>query len=231
MKYNYGGITADSIFLLSENKFRDSREFYEQNKEKIKQGIVVPLRQIAAEAGKELITLDERMVFDPLKMVSRVYRDTRFSKNKRLYRDNMWIMFMRDKREWHNYPCMWFEFFPGRYSMGVGLFGETPALMECYRKMVRENREEFAAAVKSAERAGAVIDCESYKKPREGCPEGLENYYNRKSFFFVRTCTDMENLADDRVIEELIACQRAYAPMYKFLLNVADTYFSESVVL
>lgn len=228
MKYNYDGITRDSLLLLSENKFRDSRDFYLENKEKIKSGIIVPLRQIAEIAGTQLLSLDEHINTVPTKMVSRVYRDTRFSKNKRLYRDNMWIMFMRDKHEWPQYPCMWFEFYPGSYSMGVGLFAETPAFMEYFRAAVRENPDEFLRAARSAENAGAVVSGEPYKKPREGCPEGAQDYYNRRSLYFIRTCTDIEHLADERVLDELLESQKAFSPMYRFLLGVSDKALSDS---
>ena len=216
------------MLLLSENKLRDSRDFYEEHKEEIKLGITVPLRQIAEIAGTRLLDMDEHIVTVPTKMVSRIYRDTRFSKNKRLYRDNMWIMFMRDKHEWQQYPCMWFEFFPGSYSMGVGLFANTPAFMEYFRFAVRENPEEFLSAVRSCENAGAVISGEAYKKPRSGCPQGLEDYYNRKNFFFIRTCSDISCLADERVIDELLCSQQAFRPMYKFLLGVSDKALSDS---
>lgn len=217
--------------MLSENKFRDSRDFYEQNKDKIKAGIVEPLRQLAEIAGTELLSIDEHVNAVPTKMVSRVRRDTRFSNNKRLYRDNMWVMFMRDRNEWPQYPCMWFEFFSDRYSMGVGLFAETPAYMECFRNALRESPEEFRLAVKSAEKVGAVVCGESYKKPRADCPEGLEDYYNRKSFWLVRTSSEMSHLADNRVIDELLNCQKAYTPLYQFLLKVSDKFLSESKVL
>ena len=32
----YNGITLDSLFLLAENRFRDSKPFYEEHKEQLK---------------------------------------------------------------------------------------------------------------------------------------------------------------------------------------------------
>ena len=39
----FDGITAEARLLLSENRFRDSKDFYDENKEKIKQSAVVPM--------------------------------------------------------------------------------------------------------------------------------------------------------------------------------------------
>lgn len=221
---SYSGITSDAVLLLSENRFRDSREFYEEHKEQIKQTATVPMRQIASELGSLLSPLDPMMVTDPVKMVSRIRRDTRFSKDLHLYRDNIWIMFMRNKHRWPHHPCMWFEFRPGSYTLGIGLFYQTPGLMEFWRRAIRENPDEFRSAVQSVEKSGAVFDGEHYKKPKDGCPEGLEQYYNAKSVWFAYTSPDMKDLEDDTIIEKLKAFYTAFSDMYLFMLGAADSY-------
>ncbi len=224
----FDGITAEARLLLSENRFRDSKDFYDENKEKIKQSAVVPMRQLAAIIGEQLSAADPQMVTDPVKMVSRIRRDTRFTKDRHLYRENMWAMFMRSKYDWPQYPCMWFEFTPDSYSLGVGLFMQTPALLEYWRKAIRENPEEFRKAVKSVEKTGAFIDGERYKKLKEGCPDGLEKYYNCKNVYFIDYSENMKDLEDDTIIKKLLSYYSAFTPMYKFMLGVSDRFTSET---
>ena len=45
---DFKGITQDALFLMQLNRFNDSKAFYEENKEKIKANMTVPMRQIAA---------------------------------------------------------------------------------------------------------------------------------------------------------------------------------------
>ena len=46
---DFQGITQDTLFLMQLNRFNiDSKAFYEENKEKIKANMTVPMRQIAA---------------------------------------------------------------------------------------------------------------------------------------------------------------------------------------
>lgn len=224
---DYNGITGDSIFLLSDNRFRDSRDYYEEHKEQIKDGIIVPLRQIAAIIGGELLAVDPLMNTIPTKMVSRVRRDTRYTHDKSLYRENMWIMFMRPKHEWQNYPCMWFEFTPRNYSLGVGFFGETAGLMETYRRALRERGGEFKKAVKKCEAAGASLSANHYKRGFPDCPKGLEDYYNCKDFYLIKFSGDMSDLADETIINKIRETYKAYAPMYKFLLSISDEFFAK----
>ena len=119
---DFKGITQDALFLMQLNRFNDSKAFYEENKEKIKANMTVPMRQIAASLSDMMLDIDQFMNTIPTKMVSRVRRDTRYTHDKHLYRENMWIMFMRPKKEWHMYPCMWFEVTPQAWSCGVGTY-------------------------------------------------------------------------------------------------------------
>lgn len=223
----YKGITRDALFLLADNRFRDSKAFYEEHKEEIKSAMTVPMRQLAGIIGEELLAVDPLMNTIPTKMVSRVRRDTRYTKDKKLYRENMWIMFMRPKHEWRGYPCMWFEVTPSNYSLGVGFFGDEPGLLEAFRKALRERPDEFRKAVKIVEKTGSMMFKRSYKRPFPGCPEGLEAFYNLKDVGFIKYSDNLEHLADDTIIGILRETYKAYTPMYKFLLSVSDDYFSK----
>ena len=180
----YKGITRDALFLMADNRFRDSKAYYEEHKEQIKSSMTIPMRQLAGILGEELISLDPLMNTVPTKMVSRVRRDTRYTKDKSLYRENMWIMFMRPKHEWRGYPCMWFEVTPTNYSLGVGFFGDEPGLLETFRKNLRENPDEFRKATDLCIATGSQFFNRKYKRPFPGCPEGLEDYYNAKDVGF-----------------------------------------------
>lgn len=223
----YKGITRDSLFLLADNRFRDSRDFYEEHKEDIKSGVTVPLRQIAGIIGEELLAVDPLMNTIPTKMVSRVRRDTRYTKDKHLYRENMWIMFMRPKHDWVGYPCMWFEVTPHEYSMGVGFYGDEAGLLETFRKNLRERPDEFKKAADLCKKAGSVFFKKQYKRPFPGCPDGLEEYYNAKDVGFITFSGDLDDLKDEKIIEIVRDTYKLFTPMYKFLLDVSDEYFSK----
>ncbi len=223
----YKGITRDSLFMLADNRFRDSKAYYEEHKEEIKSNVTVPMRQLAGIIGEELLAVDPLMNTIPTKMVSRVRRDTRYTKDKSLYRENMWIMFMRDKHEWRGYPCMWFEVTPREYTLGVGFYGDESGLMATYRKALRERPDEFKKAVKSCLKAGAMFSSRKYKRPFPDCPEGLEEFYNAKNFFFIAYEQNLEDLEDNKIVEIMRGTYKAYTPMYKFLLSVSDEYFSK----
>ncbi|MBQ4626887.1 MAG: DUF2461 domain-containing protein [Clostridia bacterium] len=223
----YNGITRDSLFMLADNRFRNSKAYYEEHKEQIKSGVTVPMRQIAGIIGEELLSLDPILNTIPTKMVSRVRRDTRYTKDKSLYRENMWIMFMRPKHEWLGYPCFWFEVTPSNYSMGIGFYGDEPGLLETFRKNLRERPEEFRKAAEKCVKSGSVFFKRQYKRPFADCPEGLEEYYNAKDVGFISFSEQLEDLENEKIIEIIRKKFKAYSPMYEFLLSVSDEYFSK----
>lgn len=224
----YSGITGETLMLLAENKFNNSKIFYEDNKKKIKEGITVPLRQIAGELSELMYEIDPMMNLDPNKMVSRVRRDTRFSKNKNLYRDNLWVMFMRPKQQWEMYPCMWFEVAQDSFSYGAGTFRTSPRLMEIYRKHLIENETDFLKAVKAVKSNGFTFFGEGYKKPKGGDPSpAVLPYYNVKSMGFIKYRKDFATLNSDTIIDELKQEYKALSKMYKFLLDISDEHSAE----
>ncbi len=223
----YSGISRDMLFMLADNRFRNSKAYYEEHKEELKAGVTVPLRQIAGIIGEELLSVDPLMNTVPTKMVSRIRRDTRYTHDKSLYRENLWIMFMRPKHEWRGYPCMWFEVSPSEYSMGVGFYGDEPGLLEAFRKNLRGRPDEFRKAADKCTKSGSVFFNRKYKRPFPGCPEGLEEYYNAKDVGFIISFPNLEDLENEGIINIIREIYKCYTPMYKFLLSVSDEYFSK----
>lgn len=227
---SFSGFSPDIFLLLELNRFNDSKDFYESVKDEIKKKAIEPMRSLAADISDELYNIDEKMNLVPSKMVSRIRRDTRFSKNKNLYRSNVWCMFMRDKHQWSYQPCMWFEYYPECYSYGVGMFRTDADYLQCFREYLSLHQNEFLEAIRFIELTGAVCEIESYKKDKPGTeniiPE-LRKFYNCKNIWFVYYNSDMKKLIDGSIKTELIYAVRAFAPFYRFLLNVTEKMYEK----
>ncbi len=221
----FKGFDPNGFMLLELNKFNDSRDFYESVKEDIKRMSIIPMRQLASDLCDELYKIDNKMNLIPTKMVSRVRRDTRRSKNKEMYRSNIWCMFMRDKHQYENMPCMWFEFYPESYSYGIGTFRADATFMQAFRDKMLQNQKAFKTAIRKIVSTGAVCEIESYKKDKPGTEKiekDLKDFYNAKSFCFIYCDNDMTKLIDGSILEELTNAIKAFAPLYKLLASVCD---------
>ena len=93
-------LSPEALEFLIENAMRNDREWFQVNKERFRQLVIAPLEELVSRLAPAMLELDGQLVVEPRvgRTISRVYRDTRFSKDKSLYRSAMWIVFQRDKR-------------------------------------------------------------------------------------------------------------------------------------
>jgi uncharacterized protein (TIGR02453 family) len=230
--YNYSGITAESIELLCLNKFNDSKAFYEEHKEELKQGIVIPLRQIMLDMSDLLYDIDDKMLTDPVRSVSRIYRDTRGNRNKIKYRENMWIFFRRYKNEYPCAPFYYFEFDPQGYGYGMAMWTYRPAMFKEVHKMILKHPDRWLDAVEACKEAGFEFSCwDKYKKDMyPDAPQELKPYLQMKNLQFSYYVKDISHLNSTALIDEMRLAFDIARPMYEFLIDAYENMINEGLV-
>lgn len=216
----FEGIQADSLFLLAENRFNDSKAFYEEHKPAIWRGVVEPLKHLVADMTPAMLAIDPLMGGN----VSRVRRDNRYTKDKSMYRENMWIVFMRDKRAWDwCVPAFYMDFSLNGAQWGMGFYGVTPAIMKVLRRRAEADPERVIKAIRKAKRAGFVLDGKPYARPRSTAdtPKELRPLYDCRSVGLGRT-EGPDFVADAALPDKLLAGFAACAPMYQILIEAME---------
>lgn len=216
----YPGISAESLYLLAENRFQDSKAFYEEHKPTINQTVVHPLRQLVADMTPAMLAVDPLLGGS----VSRVRRDNRFTHDKSMYRENMWIVFMRDKRAWNwCVPAFYLDFSLAHAEWGLGFYSATPAIMRALRRRVEADIPRAEKAVRAARKAGFELGGRPYAKPRSTpeTPELLRPFYDCKSVDLSR-CESPDLVADSDLPERLLAGFKALTPMYQLLMEAVE---------
>lgn len=225
---NFKGISSDAIMLLAENRFNNSKEFYEANKSAIKSGIITPLSNFILDIAPTVEKINPEIITEPSRIISRVRRDTRFTKDKTLYRENLWFMLRHQKNELPT-PTFWFEFTPSWYGYGCGILSGSPAFMQFWRDQIVAKKGEFLSAVKLAEKAGFLLDeCKTYKKSKsemDGITGELAKWYNLKEVFIINKHSGIAQLnRPEELIKEVCGGLNASAPLYKFLLSLTQQF-------
>ena len=224
---NFSGISPDSVFLLAENRFNDSKSFYEEHKEQLQRGILLPMRQLTEDVSDIMLNMNGDMILQPGRCISRIRRDTRFTNDKSLYRENMWIMFRHQKNHLPT-PMLWFEFFPSGYDIGCGIISTTPAFMDFWRRSIVGRKNAFLSAVKRAQSAGLTADGQHYKRSKadiDGIGGRLAEFYDMKEFFMSMHTDGIDDLSrPEFLVEKLRRVYLAAAPLYKFLLTLTTEF-------
>lgn len=216
----FPGIGAESLFLLAENRFQDSKAFYEENKPTINKTVVQPLKQLVADMTPAMLAVDPLLGGH----VSRVRRDNRFTHDKLMYRENMWIVFMRDKKTWNwCVPAFYLDFSLARAEWGLGFYAATPAIMRTLRQRIEADPERAIQAVKAAQKAGFQLGGRPYARPRstEDTPELLRPFYDCKSVDLCLVETP-DFVADEQLPQRLLDGFAALTPLYHLLMEAVE---------
>ena len=231
-EYNFKGIKPEAIELLCLNRFNDSRSFYEEHKEELKQGITVPMRQIMLDLSDLMYDIDEKMMTDPVRSVARIYRDTRGNRNKTKYRENIWMFFRRYKKEYPEAPFYYFEFFPDSFGYGVVFWLWRPTYFKVVHQQILKHPDRWLDAVKACEDAGLTYECrDEYKKDMyPDAPEELKPYLKAKNMSFSYNSFDLSRIGTSALIDELKLAFDIARPMYEFFMDCYEILIADGII-
>ena len=221
MQYNFRGIGTDNIMLLEMNRFNNNKPFYEEHKKEINEGVRQQLGALTLDLADALYEIDENMLVNP-KKVSRIRRDTRFTKDKTLYRANVWVIWHRALEDGEMAPGLWCEVTPAGVDNGVGFWGSTPSFMDFFRKDLLADATAFLEAFVPLVEAGYGFSsyANRYKRDKPGTeqmPEVLRPVFNMKELYFVKSTSELGVIADASFVEYMKKELQIEKGMYDYL--------------
>jgi uncharacterized protein (TIGR02453 family) len=180
--------------------------------------------------GPKLADISDHLVADPRRQggsMFRIYRDTRFAKDKTPYKTHAAAQFRhRQGRDVHA-PGFYFHASPRDCVIGAGIWHPEREALEKIRKAIDEQPEEWLQARDHKPyRAHFELQGESLKRAPRGYPKDhpLLEDIKRKDFIAMHALVPPEILKPD-LVEEV---GRAYAlcrPYVKFLCDALSLPF------
>ena len=220
----FTGFSAAGIDLLQLNRLQNSKEFYDAHKDEIKRLAIQPFYDLIEEITPTMLEIDPQFVVTPARMVSRVRRDTRYTKDKTLYRANLWLFFRRPRRERESVPCYYFEVHPAFWRYGCwGAWGTGE--MQALREMILREDRLFLEAYRAVNACPQVqIDGELYKRPKyPDANPAYQSWLNRKEIGAdFRETEDFAPLLDGSFVPEMVRTMQQLAPFYRLLLAAKE---------
>lgn len=223
----FQGIDPQAVWLLAENRFRDSKSYYEEHKPEIREKVLLPLRDLQADLAPSMLRIDPRLVVDPNRnnSISRVRRDNRFTRDKSMYRENMWLAFERDKKAWEFTPGFFVEISPRGSEWGMGFYRVSPAFLQFLRRRIDADPRPYSRAVKKALAYGFASDAQPYARPkRTDIPPELDGLYNRKCIDMVKTEPDPAFFGSSELADTLLEGFAALTPLYRLLTAAVEAW-------
>ena len=157
----------------------------------------------------------------------RVYRDTRFSKDKTPYKTNIGIQFRHEQARDVHSPGYYLHIEPGNVFIGAGMWRPDAAPLRQIRERIAERPAEWRSALRDPKfHQLFALGGESLKRPPRGFSadhECLEDI-RRKSFIAVRD-VDPEACLKPQFQRTVEKSFRAAEPFMRFLCNAVDVRF------
>ncbi len=222
----FNGFTDETAEFLMDLKFHNNTDFFHANHDRYVETVQTPFYEMIEDLSPDMLKIDPQMETRPYKCLSRIHRDTRFSRDKSPYRDHHWFLFRRAGEPREKSLFYYFEFGPDRLGWGLGIWGENRELMDIFRKRMRANPDGILAVIDDMDlpKRKLIPGGTSFKKmdiPPE-IPERLKMWYKAREIYVGKYDPPAAWAYSERVLREVRHDFRTLAPLYRLLRGYAD---------
>ena len=215
-------ITPQGLDFLIENKMRDDRAWFHEHREIYEKNLLTPLRETVSALTDTFARIDPQIVCEPKigRSISRIFRDTRFSKDKSIFRANLWCSFERErqKRRGEEFSGFYFEISPNGLELGCGCYHMSTATLTALRELILAGDPDFDKAQTALEQNGFVLYGQPYKRSKfPDRPARERLWLDRRNPSAWKFSDDFALVFSDRLPDYLSEQFLALAPVYEFL--------------
>ena len=222
----FNGFTEETIQFFLDLKFHNSTTYFHEQHDRYVRDVQRPFYQMIEDLGADMLKIDPRMEVRPHKCLSRIHRDTRFSRDKSPYRDHLWFLFRKAGEPRDRSLFYYFEMGPDRLSWGMGFWNENKEALDLFRKRMRADPDGIRSLLEGLklESRHLVPGGTLHRKmavPPE-IPETMKRWYLAKDLYIGKMHPDYRDIYSDRILKEVRKDFLALAPLYRLLRGFAD---------
>jgi uncharacterized protein (TIGR02453 family) len=225
----FAGFQPDAIQFLVDLAAHNDRAWFQPRKADYERLLKEPMEALIAALDERFAARGIALQADPKRSVFRIYRDTRFSKNKDPYKTNVGASFPwvdddsgADERVHGNGAYLHIQ--PGNSFAGGGMWMAEKPRIEALRQAIVESPDRVRAAIEDPaflSTFGPVRSHESLKRVPPGYPPDhpMADLLRAKDLTFGRALTDEEVLSAS--LPDVLADDFAAAvPVFRFLATL-----------
>jgi uncharacterized protein (TIGR02453 family) len=218
MKTKFPGFAPEAIAFLRELKENNDREWFTPRKHIYEEQVRLPMIELVRAIHGEMLRFAPQYVGEPAKCVFRIYRDTRFSKNKIPYKTNVAASFRRAGK--HEGAGYYFSVSPDEIEVGGGIYMPAPETLLTMRRHIAENHEEFRKTFDTAKLRklmGELYGESAARAPKGFDPEHPAIDLIKRKQFCLFTSLDAKLATTPKITTEVVKRFEAILPFLEFL--------------
>jgi uncharacterized protein (TIGR02453 family) len=214
------GFSRDGLQFLADLAVNNERAWFQPRKAEYERLLRQPLEALCVALGERFAERNIPLVADPARSPFRIYRDTRFSRDKSPYKPYVSASF-----PWvGGGPGGYFSLRPGEIYVGGGMYHPEPPLLAAWRATVAGRPAEVHAALEDPDfvRAFGTVEGERLKRTPAGFPADHPDaeLLKLKDVTFHRQLSDAQALSAD-LPGELADCLAIALPLLRLLAGPA----------
>jgi uncharacterized protein (TIGR02453 family) len=196
----YARFESKTIKFLRELEANNNREWFKSNKSRYEEDVLDVALRFIHSMQDPLADFAPHFTAVPTRIggsLMRVYRDTRFSKNKLPYKTNIGIQFRHERAKDVHSPGYYVHIDPNEVFIGVGMWRPDSDPLRQIRERITARPGEWSRATGSpAFKRHFSLGGESLKRPPRGFDQEhpLIDDIKRKSFIAVRSLAVEDSL-------------------------------------
>lgn len=222
MPTKFPGFTKESLSFFRQLAKNNDRDWFTPRKDVYQEKCVAPMLQLVAAVNERLAKIAvEYVVPEPKRAIYRLYRDTRFSKDKTPYKTHIAAYFQRKGYARHRGPGFYVQISPAGVGIAGGIYMVEPDEIKAIRTAIAADPKGFdkVACGKKLTAALGPLKGDSLKRPPKGFETPDNPHVRMKQWYYWHETDPAEALTP--ALPKLITTQiELMLPMCEWLHEV-----------
>ena len=230
MAASFDGFPKETLQFLKTLKRNNDREWFQKNKSRYESAFLEPSLAFIEAMEKPLQKISPCFQAIAKKQggsLMRIYKDTRFAKDKTPYKTNIGIHFRHEAGCSVHAPGFYLHVEPGDCFIGAGIWRPDKQPLLQIRRAISETPADWKKARNAKSfRSTFQLSGESLRRPPAGFEKEDPMVEELKRKDFIGVCKlDEGDITDSKFLQEVTKKFKAATPLMRFLCNSLELPF------
>jgi uncharacterized protein (TIGR02453 family) len=212
--------SGEALKFLRGLKRNNDREWFEARRQVFERELKEPMLKLICEINEAMVEFAPMHVRPPQKVMMRIYRDIRFSKNKQPYKTHVSAWWVRDGLQKTSGAGFYFHVSPEEVVVAAGAYMPEREQLLAIRRYLAEHHEEFRSVMKGKKLRSLMNDYDG--APLTRAPKGFPDDHPaidllKNKQWAVSATLPAERATKATLLKDVVERFKVAAPMIEML--------------
>jgi uncharacterized protein (TIGR02453 family) len=215
----FQGFPKEGITFLKQLKKNNSREWFKNHKSEYEDFVKLPMQSLIASLRPKVARVAPEIDMHPKKSLFRIYRDTRFSKNKQPYKTHVAAVF-HQRGNWQDSAGYYVHIEPGGIYVGGGIYMPDSDQLKRIRRAIADNPKEFLSIVGSnlfSKKFGSLEGDKLHRVPLGFPKDHMMAEWLKYKSFYTGVEWDEKECYTVKFVDKVVGVYKDLLPLIRFL--------------